>query len=157
RRYRMLLTAVTDHEESLAAFELLRTSLRANAQVFPGHGIGWQGGSRQYDVYWLSTLRIWTVLEPSPPIVKKGPGDRFWNCFGIDDPNSRKMLRIVVEMNPPHAGENRRVAGLFAKDDGGRIYVGHSGNIGGGRKGIGQREFRKFLGDHPWHEVAMAN
>jgi hypothetical protein len=47
----------------------------------------------------------------------------------------------------------RRVAGLFARDGENRIYVGHTGKVGGGRAGIGQNAFRRFIGDDPWHEI----
>jgi hypothetical protein len=58
-----------------------------------------------------------------------------------------------VEINPPHEGEDRRVAGMFVKDDAGRTYIAHSGKVGGGRKGIGQRAFREFFKNHPWPEI----
>ena len=60
---------------------------------------------------------------------------------------------ITVEINPPHEGENRRVAGLFARDEENRIYIAHTGRVGGGRTGIGQNAFREFLGPHRWHEI----
>jgi 5-methylcytosine-specific restriction enzyme A len=93
------------------------------------------------------------VLEPSPPDIKKEPKHRFWNCFGIGNPAEQHMLTITVEINPPHEGEDRRVAGLFARDEDSRIYIAHTGKVGGGRKGIGPNAFRKFLGDRAWHEI----
>jgi hypothetical protein len=63
------------------------------------------------------------------------------------------MLTITVEINPPHEGDDLRVAGLFARDSQNRIYVGHTGKVGGGRSGIGQNAFRGFLGDDRWHEI----
>jgi hypothetical protein len=144
------LRAIEDPNDSLAAFLLLKECLQKDAQVFPDHRIGWQGGGGRCTAYWLPKLGFWAVLEPSPPNTKKR---RFWNCFGIDNPAQQHMLTIIVEINPPHEGENRHVAGLFARDEDNRIYIAHTGKVGGGRIGIGQNAFREFLRHHPWHEI----
>jgi hypothetical protein len=148
-----LLTAIAERSESLAAFQMLKDSLQKDAKVFPDHYIGWQGGRRQHTVYWLSKLSIWAVLEQSPPLFRKGPRRRFWNCFGIHNPENQQTLKMSVEINPPHEGENRRVGGLFARDDENRIYIAHTGKVGGGRKGIGLREFRKYSANWPWQVI----
>lgn len=148
-----VLTEIVNRSESQIAFEMLKEGLQKGAKEFPDHPIGWQGGSRRHTAYWLPNLDIWTVLEASPPSIKKGPRHRFWNCFGLGNPAEQNMLTIAVEINPPHEGENRRVAGLFARDTAGRIYIGHTGKVGGGRIGIGQNAFRKYLGDDRWDEI----
>jgi len=148
------LTAVADREESLAAFQMLKECLQKDAQVFPDHFIGWQGGRRRHTVYWLRDFEFWAVLEQSPPPIKKGPRHRFWNCFGIHSPQKQQTLRITVEINPPHEGENRRIGGLFAQDAENRIYIAHTGKVGGGREGIGQKAFRKYFQDLQWQEIA---
>jgi 5-methylcytosine-specific restriction enzyme A len=140
-------------DERIAAFRLFKENLHKDAQVFPDHLIGWQGGSRRHTAYWLPRVMLWAVLEPSPPGIKKGRRQRFWNCFGTDNPAQRHMLPITVEINMPQEGEDRRVAGLFALDGEGRVYVAHTGKVGGGRKGIGAKAFRNFVGDDPWHEI----
>jgi hypothetical protein len=122
-----LLTVISDRNESLAAFHLLKESLRK--------------------------VGVWAVLEPAPPSIKEGVRHRFWNCFGIENPVERQMLNITVEINPPHEGENRRLAGMFIRDNENRIYLAHTGRVGGGRSGIGLNEFRRYLGDPPWQEI----
>jgi hypothetical protein len=122
-----LLTVISDRNESLAAFHVLKESLRKEAQVFADHLIGWQGGNRRHTVYWQAKLGVWAVLEPAPPSIKEGVRHRFWNCFGIENPVERQMLKITVEINPPHEGENRRVAGMFTRDNEDRIYLAHTG------------------------------
>jgi hypothetical protein len=52
-----------------------------------------------------------------------------------------KSLTITVEINPPHEGEDRPVAGLFARDAENRIYLAHTGKVGGGRTGRGSNAF----------------
>jgi hypothetical protein len=147
------LRAINDRDESLAAFQLLKDVLSNDAQIFPDHLIGWQGGSRRHAAYWFPAVGIWAVLEPFPPSFKKGPGHRFWNCFGIGNPAEQHTLTITIEINPPHAGEDRRVAGLFARDADNCTYIAHTGKVGGGRTGIGPQSFREFLQDYPWQEI----
>jgi hypothetical protein len=149
------LTGIVDRNESEIAFQMLKESLQKGAKEFRDHPIGWQGGSRRHTAYWLPKLDIWAVLEASPPGIKKGPRHRFWNCFGLGNPAKQKMLTITVEINPPHEGQDRRVAGLFVRDMAGRIYIGHTGRVGGGRAGIGQNAFRKYLGDDRWDEIQI--
>ncbi len=145
-----LLRAIGDRNESLAAFHQLKESVQKDARVFPDHRLGWQGGGVRRTAYWLSKLGFWAVLEHTPPNDKQR---RFWNCFGLGNPAEQNMLPIIVEINPPHEGENRRTAGLFARDEEDRIYIAHTGRVGGGRRGIGQNAFRQFLDHDAWHEI----
>jgi hypothetical protein len=57
---------------------------------------------------------------------------------GLDDPDEWDNLSITCEINPPVQGVNRRVAGAFLRGSDESLALGHSGKIGGGRKGIGQ-------------------
>jgi hypothetical protein len=130
-----VLTAVTDRNESQTAFENLRETFRKDAQIFPDHSIGWQSGSCRRTAYWLANLGVWAVLEPFPSIER--PRGRFWNCFGVSNPAEQQMLKITVEINPPHEGENRRVGGLFVRDKDNRIYLAHKWE--GGRRAARHR------------------
>jgi len=147
------LTAITTRSASLEAFQLLKRTLTEGAEIFEHHQIGWQGGSRPHDAYWQEKQHFWSVLEQSPPDNKKGPRHRFWNCFGLDSPGKRSMLTITVEINPPHEGVDRRLGGLFVHDEGGQLYIAHTGKVGGGRAGIGKKAFRQFFQDREWHAV----
>lgn len=61
---------------------------------------------------------------------------------------------IAVEINAPVEDYEPRVSGLFARDDESDDYVLlHRGRVGGGRKGIGKRAFRRWS-RHAWVEVA---
>jgi hypothetical protein len=83
-----------------------------------------------------------------------------WNPFGdlggaYRDPQA--TLPMQCQINFPHEGINRRVGGLFARDRNGRVYVTHSGKLGGGRVNIGKSGFHDFLaGQHPridWADI----
>jgi hypothetical protein len=146
-----LFALVTDRQESLHAFELMAASLAKDAIAFPQHPVGWQGGAGRFEVHWHPSQRLWTLCRRDPPRQKERA--RFWNCFGVADPEERGMLHITVEINPPHSGENAQLAGVFLKDRSGQLFIGHTGKVGGGRKGIGGRSFRGFFTAGEWHEI----
>ncbi len=74
--------------------------------------------------------------------------NRFWNIFGIDNPEVKQNVNIVCEINMPVSGINFRTAGLWAKDLNGNTFLLHSGKIGGGTKGVGKGLFeREFRGE----------
>jgi hypothetical protein len=92
-------------------------------------------------------LDIWWITEDS--------GNRFWNAFGTGEPkwNTKSYSHsITCEINPPYEGIDRRIAGAFAKDPEGKLYLVHRGKLGGGRPGIGKALFTdEFMGT--WEEV----
>ena len=87
--------------------------------------IGYQGGSHDAVVMWLSFLGIWAYLGYPPS--DKSKGKRYWNIFGIGRPTG--MVEIVCEINSPLGGINRRPAGAFALDNEGRLLVLHRGKL----------------------------
>ncbi|MFA0358367.1 HNH endonuclease [Vibrio breoganii] len=97
---------------------------------FPGGN--WKGLLQLNDDIWLLHHELGED-EISP---------RYWNAFGLTcELNKNISNNIVVELNIPTTGVNRRVAGFFAKDKNGRVGLFHRGKIGGGRKGIGKQAF----------------
>ena len=70
----------------------------------------------------------------------RGKGTPSWqNWFGLMRPG---VLRITVEINVPHQGQSKYLAGYFARDSVSKsIYLMHSGKIGGGAKGVGKNAF----------------
>jgi hypothetical protein len=97
--------------------------------------VGYQGESQKLRASWSKKLDIWWVGETS--------GNRYWNAFGTGEPewNSGYSHSITCEINPPFQGINRSIAGVFAKDPNGKLYLLHRGKIGGGKKGIGKTKF----------------
>jgi hypothetical protein len=131
-----ILTAVTDRAESRAAFDTFKTLLTRGCKRLRKR-IGWPGGNELHWVFWNPRERIWFTLTADRR------ENRFWCPFGTQNPDVADMLNIVVQCNPPVSGMNRRCAGVFATA-GGRIYLAHSGKIGGGREGIGKNAFTNF-------------
>lgn len=57
---------------------------------------------------------------------------------------------ILVEINVPYVGRSDRSAGFFARDTNtGVVYLFHSGRVGGGRKGVGKKDFCAWNGISP--------
>jgi hypothetical protein len=148
------LTLVTERDETLQAFEAFERAFAAGAALFPNHVVGFPSGSWRVDVHWHGSVGIWGAFGRQQLGQERKPLGRFWNSFGVADPNQHSSLSITVEINPPHEGENPRTAGVFLRDELGRLYVGHDGRVGGGRPGIGPRAFREFCQDLPWQEIA---
>jgi hypothetical protein len=133
----MSLRPLIDVAESRNAFSRLLKNLSANCKQVE-ISLGWQGGRARLKVHWNPELRFWSCLSP----------DRFktnyWCCFGTRNPTKHKSGGIICEVNSPKQGFDRRLAGIFLRDDSGETYLAHSGKVGGGRKGIGKSNFLKY-------------
>ena len=102
--------------------------------------IGHPGGNFQGRVRYSSELNIW--------VAYLNQENRSWNGFGIGKPIADKNNSLVGEINFPHSGINRRIAGAFGIDENGKILVLHRGKIGGGSPGVGKNLFvDNFKGD----------
>jgi len=101
--------------------------------------IGYPGGNRNVIGYWFSKQKFWWAC-------KKGAYG-YWNSFGIrtheNEPewNSKHSHSITCQFSPLPSGNSWTKAGVFVKDEDSRIYLAHTGKIGGGRKGIGKSAF----------------
>ena len=86
--------------------------------------------------YWSSSIRSGT------------PNPRRLNWFGLF--RAEADLQISVEINTAYEGRNDQVAGFFARDnDTGKIYLMHSGRVGGGTKGVGKFAFLAWSNQRP--------
>ena len=128
-------------DDSREAFDVLRTTLlRGGTRIV--RTVGFPGDNVKAEVTWHETVRIWSLLDDEA--VK----NRFWCCFGVQNPNEVKSLDIAVEINPRMEGTDLRVAGAFARDVHGMVHLCHNGKIGGGRRGIGKSAFlRHYRGN----------
>jgi len=70
------------------------------------------------------------------------------NLFGRH--GEGRGVQITVEVNVPSEGRHDSIAGFFARHvDTGRVYLFHSGRVGGGAKGVGKETFLA------WSEVDL--
>jgi hypothetical protein len=133
----MEYTPVTNSEDVATAQDVMASRLKYGAEIFE-RAVGYRGGSSTLNVYWHKDAALWAVLEPAI-----APG-RYYNAFGLVNPRDHAMLSISCEINPPIGGINRRCAGFFVHDKDGRVFLAHSGKVGGGRAGIGKDSFNRF-------------
>jgi hypothetical protein len=114
------------------------------------YGFAGHMGKASYDernrFNWSGELGMWGIFE-------KIVGSRYWNAFGLEEPKEGALRSILTEINFPLKGVDHRVAGVFAKDESGKIFVCHSGRIGGGRPGIGKELFK----DNYWGKKVMVS
>jgi hypothetical protein len=130
------LTVLHNSEEISEAQSRFVALMTAGAKPVGSLPLGWQGGQADREVYWHPGLSLWVCFDDA------AAWNRYWNAFGVGDPtDSSGTLSITVEINSPLSGINRRVAGAFARDSDGELYLMHRGKVGGGRKGIGKTAF----------------
>jgi len=137
----MELTPVTDSKQLEMCSDSLFRTLVTGTKKFAG-SVGFQGGSIECDFHYLSSCDVWYVTRRLE--------NRWWNCFGFGRPSAHEQ--IVVEINPPTKGINKRCAGIFLQDPTKRFYLAHSGKVGGGRTGVGKTGFYDaYIGE--WQQV----
>jgi hypothetical protein len=84
-----MLMLVTEHDESLQAFEAFKRAFAAGAALFPKHVVSVPSGNFQVDFYWhrLRSDGIWGGFRKQvwdPPSKKEL--DIFGNSFGGPQP-----------------------------------------------------------------------
>jgi len=97
------------------------------------------GPKMTVEAHWSNELGIYVVNREL-----EDPSNRYMNAFGIHKPDANFNLSVVCEINIPKDGANRNVAGAFAKDLEGNIYLIHRGNIADINK---TKFFDKFSGE----------
>lgn len=85
-------------------------------------------------VYMRTDLQIWMA----PPDLIRG---HLWVPCGTLPIEPTGNLRMSVQLNPKVARDSSSTAGLLAEDEDGDRWICHTGRIGGGNKGIGQKAF----------------
>jgi len=95
--------------------------------------VGFQGGNLAANLYWSEKLHVWYAQDTA--------GNRYWNAFGTQEAREGRNHTITCEINFPLNGADRRIAGAFAREVSGGIFVLHSGRIGGGKAGVGKALF----------------
>ena len=98
----------------------------------------------------LKNQEVWTRdnhwYHPSVLEGRDTKTPRFLNWFGLGT-ETQGSLNITVEVNVALDRGSGRAEGFFARhDSNGAVYLMHSGNVGGGRPGIGGSAFRAWYG-----------
>ncbi len=98
--------------------------------------LGHPGASASARVSWCEGLGIWFCF-------RRQGADRYGNIFGVRKPGGQASLSITCEINVPVRGIDRRLGGVFARDEAGRVFLVHRGRLGGGKKGVGKTLFEE--------------
>ena len=129
-----MIVAFGTDDDSRKAFDVLRTTLlKGGTQI--RRTVGFRGGDVEREVTWHARAGMWSLLASDEA------KNRFWCCFGVQNPKDVESLDIAVEINPRLEGTDLRGAGAFARDARGVIHLCHNGRIGGGKRGVGKTAF----------------
>ena len=134
----MTLTPLIERDEIRKAYETFAERLKKGGIPLT-RTLGWKGGNTETEIFWHEKLGIWTHFDPWDE------ENRYWCVFGMENPVELFNLNITCEINILKEGINRRVAGLFVRDNKGNVYITHNGNLRGGQKGISGTNFRTFF------------
>jgi len=140
------LNVLTGKADIKEAQLLLSKRMRKRCDRSEEIDLGFQGGGLPATVHWNSEFDLWMAFHA----VEK----RFWNAFGTGNPFEGGSRSIVVEINFPFNGINRRIGGVFLRDGKERVFLGHRGRVGGGRRGIGQAAFLERVGPQDLADIS---
>lgn len=118
--------------------------LRGALTGVPARGVRltWRGGELHTDIHWARDDAFWWAVEPR--------ADRDTLLFGHAREAPGRRESITCSLDLVRAGISRRTAGIVASDREGRLYLAHSGRIGGARSRQRASDFRDFLADGVW-------
>jgi hypothetical protein len=88
--------------------------------------------------HYLAPLDIWLAAHRLP--------NRYRNAFGPGDPVGTRNLWPSIQLNLPLAPGSARPRARFLRDDASRLWVAHSGTLGGRQQGISREGFLRVLG-----------
>ncbi len=135
---------VESRAQIAAAYKKLDGSIKKEFGTTIAKDIGWQGG-RQFAAELRTSGPYWYW---SSEFKREAKNPRQLNWFGVfgDGPG----VQIAVEINTPYEGRNDMVAGFFARNtETGRVYLFHTGRVGGGAKGVSREAFLAWSGLEP--------
>jgi hypothetical protein len=95
-----------------------------------------RGGSWETKVYYVIENNFWWTYH-------RDSSKKFFNLIGIN-PNFTSTNHILVQLNYQQEFKDFREAAFWAKDNVGKIFLLHSGKMGGGVKGITQANIDKL-------------
>lgn len=136
-----MLVLLEGPKEKRAAQSALKRALQTQWTKRERRIVTWRPNSKELTI--VHNERYWYA---GIVINDHQKGIKHWNSFG--DYQAKGHLRIAVELNIAIEDPTKRVAGFFAKDSvSGKVFVMHSGKIGGGAPGVGKDAFITWSAD----------
>ena len=146
-----MLVGISDKKEIAKINNIFKKKLFSFANEIIPIVIGYQGKSLDFKINYFKDEDIWWANTKAV-----NNENRFWNSFGLGKPEKYKHYSITGEINYPFEGYDRKIAGIWARDEKNGYFLLHSGKIGGRRKGIGKSLFNdNFRGERA--EVVIDN
>lgn len=99
------------------------------------------------EVFWNEELKLFYCFKNFPHRKK------FWNSFRKENSRPVPKMEVDVQINFHYEGVIR-FGGVLGKDENNKIFVLHTGKIGGGLWGIGKELF-KNNSTHKWLDVIL--
>ena len=138
-----MLSLLVERHEIAEAQEALQEVMSTE---FPGRqrrDITFRPAGLSEEEVWIWRHHYW--YRPGVLDGRNVTSPRFLNWFGVLPPDA---LNITVEVNVVRQWREGRAQGCFARDDSTEaLYLLHSGNVGGGRRGVGGHAFRAWYGE----------
>ena len=121
-----MLRTIIDPDEIAMCQSRLERALKARIKDKADFVFGYPGGHGEWPAYFNDDM--WWGKP-------RRENDRIYNWFGTEKLVLKQINNISVEINVPRAGINRKVNGLFAKDeDSGDVFIMHRGKLRGVEK-----------------------
>jgi hypothetical protein len=118
---------ITDKNEILEYQNRFQSIIMNNTDQRIRERVTHPSATREYDISYEEINKFWYA---SKIIDQEHKVKRYWNVFGFYEAlPSGKPLSITGEINFPFSGKDRRIAGLFFKNEDNNIFVGHRGKI----------------------------
>ena len=92
----------------------------------------------RFDSHYLEPFDVW--------LVSHRLHNRYRNAFGPGDPVGRGNLWPSIQFNLPFAPGSAKPRARFVRDGQGRVWLAHSGTLGGRQEGISREGFLRILG-----------
>jgi hypothetical protein len=133
-----MLSDIYDAAQVSVAQAAFEDRLRSAATI-TAVNVRFQCGSVEMEAAWQPSVGIWSGSRKIE--------NRYWNAFGIGEPDKHSSNSIICEINFPLSGMSAKIQGVLAKDEHAMVWVCHRGGIGGGKKGVGLNLFwQRFPG-----------
>ena len=157
------LIPVKNRVQHKKAMRLLKEQLQIGSEECKGKVLGFQAGNIPCDIWWNKKHDFWYYLKPDKDILSrtkysskknqlksKSRINRTVLFLGLGNPKLKRNLNITVEISMPLDSLSMQVAGCLLLDSKEDFFIGHSGKIGGGRKGIGLTAFASWYPEDPF-------
>lgn len=137
-----MLTGITSSKEIIRSQQILKKRLKeTESEQIPVRYSSPAGVGNEVMAGYSETYGIWWYFD--------GKEDTWWNPYGLGRPADGRPVTGRCQINMSKKGLNRQVAGAFATDEEGRLFLLHSGKVGGGKKGVGKSAFTDWYPDKP--------